>query len=72
MTTWSNWLRRRIANPDCGGSNPSVVSMNKIEKIKTMCCKAEWYRKSRANFRCKNCDKDVTLQIMLTYEEKDK
>jgi len=24
-----------------------------------------WYRKSRANFRCEKCEKDVTLEIML-------
>lgn len=40
----------------------------KITKAKTLCCKAEWYRKSRANFRCKKCDKDVTLEIMFLYQ----
>lgn len=39
-----------------------------IEQVKTMCCEAAWYRKSRANFRCKKCDKDVTLELMLIYQ----
>ena len=39
-----------------------------IEKAKTSCCKADWYIKSRANFRCKKCEKDVTLEIMLLYK----
>jgi hypothetical protein len=42
--------------------------MDKIDKqiaeTKTMCCKAKWYRKSRANFRCEKCDKDVTIEVM--------
>lgn len=46
--------------------------MKKIDKqiagVKTMCCKAKWYRKSRANFRCVKCEKDVTLEIMLLYK----
>lgn len=49
-----------------------VKRMDKIDKqiakSKTMCCKAEWYRKSRANFRCKKCERDVTLEIMLLYK----
>lgn len=39
-----------------------------IKKVKTSCCKAEWYRKSRANYRCKKCGKDVTLEITLLYQ----
>lgn len=39
-----------------------------ISKAKTLCCQAGWYRKSRADFRCKKCDKDVTLEIMLLYQ----
>jgi tRNA(Ile2) C34 agmatinyltransferase TiaS len=46
--------------------------MDKIDKqiaeTKTLCCKADWYRKSRANFRCKKCEKDVTLEIMFLYK----
>ena len=46
--------------------------MDKIDKqiaeVKTLCCKAKWYRKSRANFRCKKCEKDVTLEIMFLYK----
>ena len=39
-----------------------------IAKAKTLCCKAEWYIKSRANFRCKKCENDVTLEIMFLYK----
>jgi tRNA(Ile2) C34 agmatinyltransferase TiaS len=46
--------------------------MDKVDKqiteAKTMCCKAEWYRKGRADFRCRKCDKDVTLEIILLYK----
>lgn len=46
--------------------------MDKIDKqiaeAKTMCCNAKWYRKSRANFRCKKCEKDVTLEIIFLYK----
>ena len=49
-----------------------VKRMDKIDKqiaeAKTMCCKAKWYRKSRANFRCEKCEKDVTLEIMFLYQ----
>ena len=49
-----------------------ILLMDEIDKqiveYKTLCCKAEWVRKSRANFRCKKCDKDVTLEIMYLYE----
>jgi hypothetical protein len=49
-----------------------VKRMDKIDKqiaeAKTICCKAKWYRKSRANFRCEKCDKDVTLEIMFLYQ----
>ena len=33
--------------------------------VKTMCCKSTWHVKSRANFRCDKCGKDVTLEIVL-------
>ncbi len=39
-----------------------------IAEAKTLCCNDEWYEKSRANFRCKKCEKDVTLEIMLLYK----
>lgn len=42
--------------------------MGEIENVKTLCCNTDWYRKSRANFRCTECDKDVTLEIMLLYQ----
>ena len=42
--------------------------MDKIDKAleyyKTFCCKDDFYVKSRANFRCKKCDKDVTIEVM--------
>ncbi len=34
-----------------------------IEEIKSPCCNSDWYRKSRANFRCKKCDKDITFHV---------
>lgn len=40
--------------------------------IKTSCCNAEWYRKGRADFRCKQCEKDVTLEIVLIYDALEK
>ena len=42
-----------------------------MDKVKTLCCKADWYRKSRGNFRCKKCEKDVTLEIVFLYEALD-
>jgi len=43
--------------------------MDKIDKAlkhyKTTCCKDDFYVKSRANFRCKKCNKDVTIEVML-------
>lgn len=55
-----------------GLNTETGVNMDKIDKqiseVKTMCCKADWYRKSRANFRCNKCEKDVTLEIMLLYQ----
>lgn len=46
--------------------------MNEIDKkilnSKTICCNATWHRKSRANFRCDKCNKDVNLEITLLYQ----
>jgi tRNA(Ile2) C34 agmatinyltransferase TiaS len=39
-----------------------------LENYKTLCCKAKYYRKGRANYRCKKCDKDVTLELVLLYQ----
>jgi tRNA(Ile2) C34 agmatinyltransferase TiaS len=39
-----------------------------ISKVKTLCCNAEWYKKGRADFRCKKCEKDVTMQMLFAYE----
>lgn len=36
-----------------------------IENHKTSCCKAPWKIASRANYRCTNCNNDVTLEILL-------
>lgn len=50
----------------------TVGTMNKIDKKvlkhKTSCCGAEWYRKGRANLRCKKCDEDVTMEIIFLYQ----
>jgi hypothetical protein len=35
-----------------------------ISDIKTVCCNAGWYIRSRANYRCEKCDDDVTLHIV--------
>lgn len=37
----------------------------KMEDYKTSCCKADWYVKSRANYRCSKCKKDVTMEVLL-------
>lgn len=39
-----------------------------ITEAKTTCCNAKWYRKSRANFRCQKCNRDVTLEIVFLYQ----
>ncbi len=33
--------------------------------IKTVCCNADWYVKSRGNYRCEECNNDVTLHIVM-------
>ena len=39
--------------------------MNKdIEKLKTICCKAEYKRIGRANYICAKCKKDVSLELI--------
>ena len=43
-----------------------------IEDYKTMCCNAEWYVRSRGNFRCKKCNADVSLEILLASDALDK
>lgn len=40
-----------------------------IRKFKTPCCKTEWYRNSKLNFRCKKCDKDVTLEMFFLHKD---
>ena len=35
-----------------------------LKDYKTICCNDYFYVKSRANFRCKKCDKDVTIEVM--------
>jgi len=41
---------------------------------KSPCCKADWYRKKRAEFRCVKCNNDITLYIVMAYKglESDK
>lgn len=36
-----------------------------LNGLKTDCCNAGWYAKNRADFRCKECDEDVTLHVIL-------
>ena len=46
-----------------------------ISDIKTACCNAGWYIRSRANYRCEKCNDDVTLQIVfagMTVNEPEK
>ena len=35
-----------------------------VNNYKTSCCKSSWYVKSRANFRCSKCEKDVTMEVL--------
>ena len=37
----------------------------KLKPWKSGCCKSTYYRKGRADLRCKVCDKDVTMEIVL-------
>jgi hypothetical protein len=46
-----------------------------ISDIKTVCCNAGWYIRSRANYRCEKCNDDVTLHIVfanMAIEESEK
>ena len=45
-----------------------MKTKDKIEAYKTMCCNAGWYRKGRADFRCKRCGEDVTFEIFLLFD----
>jgi hypothetical protein len=36
-----------------------------LDEWRSPCCKEPFYAKGRADFRCKGCDKDVTLEIVL-------
>lgn len=38
------------------------------EKHLTICCKATWKEKSKLNYRCTECDADVTMEIILLYQ----
>lgn len=40
----------------------------KIEDFKTPCCKCEFYKRGRADYRCVKCDKDVTLELVFFSE----
>lgn len=37
----------------------------KMSDLKTPCCQADYYLKSRANFRCTKCDADVSMAVVL-------
>ena len=39
-----------------------------LKEYNTPCCKSEWYRKGRANLRCKKCDADVTIELVLLHQ----
>lgn len=45
--------------------NVNNMNTKDIENYKPDCCKVGWYVKSRANFRCKKCEKDVTMEVVL-------
>lgn len=49
-------------------SKPIGEADKEITKAKTLCCDADWYIKSRADFRCEKCERDVTLEIMFLYD----
>ncbi len=36
-----------------------------MDGMKTLCCGVDWYKKARADFRCKNCDRNVTIEVMI-------
>ena len=40
----------------------------KLSSYRTSCCKAEFYKKGRADYRCVKCDKDVTLELVFLQE----
>jgi tRNA(Ile2) C34 agmatinyltransferase TiaS len=42
-----------------------------IESYKTRCCNAAWKVVGRADFRCVECDKDVTMEIVFLSEALD-
>ena len=39
-----------------------------VDKYRTECCNAKVYRKGRADYRCKTCDKDYSLHIVFLME----
>ena len=39
-----------------------------IEEYTTCCCSSGYYKKMKMEYRCKKCDKDVTMEIFLLYE----
>lgn len=39
-----------------------------LKRYKTLCCKSEWERKGRADYRCKSCGKDITLELVFLHE----
>jgi tRNA(Ile2) C34 agmatinyltransferase TiaS len=40
----------------------------RLKKVKTSCCKSEWEKKGRADYRCCKCRKDVTMELVLIYK----
>ena len=35
------------------------------EDYKTLCCEADWYVKGRSDFRCCECHRDVTIEVIV-------
>lgn len=47
----------------------SQEEINKaVIEYRTQCCNSEWGVKGRVNYRCRKCNKDVTLEIIYLVE----
>lgn len=40
----------------------------KLSSYITSCCKSGFYKKGRADYRCKKCDRDITLELVFLQE----
>lgn len=43
----------------------NTLTMDIFNKVKTMCCESSWCIKSKLDYRCNKCGKDVTFEIVL-------